>query len=189
MSTDFAAQRAIMVESQVRTQDVTDYAIQDAMRLVPRESLLPPQKAFQAYADAEASYAPGRWLLRPRDVAKLLQAIRPKAGERALAIAAPYAGAVMAAMGVDVARLDADDLTAPGGQYDIVVCEGVVTKAPASWCEALAIGGRLGCVERSGPIGRAALYLRSERDIGRRDLFDCAAPIMAGFEPKPAFTF
>jgi len=44
-------------------------------------------------------------------------------------------------------------------------------------------------VVRSGQIGRAELYLRSERDVGRRDLFDCAPPIMAGFEPKPAFTF
>ena len=53
MSTDFAAQRAIMVESQVRVNDVTDYAIQDAMRAVPREALLPAEKAYQAYADAE----------------------------------------------------------------------------------------------------------------------------------------
>jgi protein-L-isoaspartate(D-aspartate) O-methyltransferase len=36
----------------------------------------------------------------PRDVAKLLQAVRPYAGERALAIAAPYAAAIMARMGV-----------------------------------------------------------------------------------------
>src|SRR5205085_1833573 len=112
-----------------------------------------------------------------------------KAGETALAIAAPYAGAVMQAMGLTVSRLDEGDLTVVAGRYDIVVCEGAVTAAPASWCEALAIGGRLGCIERAGPIGRAVLYLRSERDVGRRDLFDCGAPIMAGFEPKPAFTF
>jgi protein-L-isoaspartate(D-aspartate) O-methyltransferase len=194
MSTDFAAQRAIMVESQVRTQDVTDYAIQDAMRTVAREALLPAQSAYLAYADAEAPYAPGRWMLRPMHVAKLLQAIRPLAGEQALAIAAPYAAAVMEAMGVAVTRQDAgglegSDQAAVNGQYAIVVCEGAVTKAPAAWTDALLVGGRLGCVERLGPIGRAVLYLRSERDVGRRDLFDCAPPIMAGFEPKPAFSF
>jgi protein-L-isoaspartate(D-aspartate) O-methyltransferase len=199
MSTDFAAQRAIMVESQVRVADVTDYAIQDAMRQVAREALLPPAKAYLAYADTEVEYAPGRWLLKPRDVAKLLQAVRPQAGERALAICAPYAAAVMAAMGLDVTRLDgtqpggadllSPDVSASGASYDVVVCEGAVTDAPAGWSAVLALGGRLGVVVRRGPVGRAELYLRSERDVGRRDLFDCAPPVMAGFEAKPAFTF
>jgi protein-L-isoaspartate(D-aspartate) O-methyltransferase len=199
MSTDFAAQRAIMVESQVRVNDVTDYAIQDAMRVVPREAALPPQKAYLAYADVEVEYAPGRWLLKPRDVSKLLQAVRPQAGERALAIAAPYAAAVLAQMGLAVTRLDDGDLAAApdakptgplaAGPYDVIVCEGAVARVPPAWCAALALGGRLGAVERQGPVGRAVLYIRSERDVGRRDLFDCGPPLMAGFEPKPAFTF
>jgi hypothetical protein len=66
-----------------------------------------------------------------------------------------------------------------------VVCEG----AAAAWCEVLAPRGRLGVVARKGPIGRAERYVRSDHDIGYRDLFDCAAPIMAGFEPQAAFTF
>ena len=197
MSTDFASQRAIMVESQVRVADVTDYAIQDAMRLVARETLLAPERAYLAYADTELEYAPGRWLLKPRDVAKLLQAVRPRSGERALAIAAPYAAAVMAAMGLQVSRLDDADLTQlgvaptdePGAGYDVVVCEGAVTHVPPGWSAVLAPGGRLGVVVRAGPVGHAELYLRSDHDIGRRDLFDCAAPIMAGFEPQAAFTF
>lgn len=189
MSIDFAGQRATMVESQVRVADVTDYAIQDAMRAVAREALLPAQKAYLAYADVEVPYAPGRWLLKPRDVAKLLQALRPRAGDTVLAIAAPYAAAVLAAMGLEVTRLDDGDLTAVSGTYDIVVCEGAVTSVPPSWPAALAPGGRLGVIVRSGPVGRAELYLRSERDVGGRDLFDCAAPVMAGFDPAPAFTF
>jgi protein-L-isoaspartate(D-aspartate) O-methyltransferase len=189
MSVDFASQRAIMVESQVRVADVTDYAIQDAMRVVEREKLLPPDKAYLAYADVEVEYAPGRWLLKARDVGRLLQALRPHAGERALAIAAPYAAAVMAAMGVVVTRLDDGDLTAPFGDYDLAVCEGAVAKVPPSWSAALAIGGRLALVECDGRIGRAELYVRSEHGVGRRDLFDCAPPLMAGFEPASAFSF
>ena len=189
MSTDFAAQRATMVESQVRVADVTDYALQDAMRIVPREALLPPDVAYLAYADVEVAYAPGLCLLKPRDVAKLLQAVRPQPGERALAIAAPYAAAVLAAMGLTVTRLDEGDLTALDDVWDVIVCEGAVSSVPAAWCASLHLFGRLAVVVRSGQIGRAELYLRSERDVGRRDLFDCAPPIMAGFEPKPAFTF
>jgi protein-L-isoaspartate(D-aspartate) O-methyltransferase len=189
MSIDFAAQRATMVESQVRVADVTDYAIQDAMRVTPREALLAPGKAYLAYADVEVEWAPGRWLLKPRDVAKLLQALRPHAGERALAIAAPYAAAVLEAMGLVVTRLDEGDLSAVVGDYDLIVCEGAVSKVPPAWAQALAIGGRMAAIERAGPIGRAELYVRSEGGVGRRDLFDCAPPLMAGFEPRPAFTF
>jgi protein-L-isoaspartate(D-aspartate) O-methyltransferase len=65
-----------MVESQMRVSDVTDLPLQDALRVVARENCIPADKAFLAYADAEVEYAPGRWLLRPRDVAKLLQALR-----------------------------------------------------------------------------------------------------------------
>jgi protein-L-isoaspartate(D-aspartate) O-methyltransferase len=189
MSVDFAAARSNMVESQVRVADVTDYAIQDAMRAAPRESLLAPDKGYIAYADTEAEYAPGRWLLKPRDVAKLLQAVRPQAGERALAIAAPYAAMVMEAMGLAVTRLDEGDLMSPPGGFGVVVCEGAVSSVPAAWPAALAPGGRLGVVERHGVIGRAMLYVRSEAGIGRRDLFDCATPMMAGFEPAPGFAF
>jgi len=189
MSVDFASQRAIMVESQVRVADVTDYAIQDAMRVVEREKLLPPAKAYLAYADVEVAYAPGRWLLKARDVAKLLQALKPRAGERALAIAAPYAAAVMEAMGLVVTRLDDGDLAAPTGDYDLAICEGAVTAVPPGWCAALKIGGRLAAIERAGQVGRAELYVRSEGGVGRRDLFDCVPPMMAGFEPAAAFTF
>jgi protein-L-isoaspartate(D-aspartate) O-methyltransferase len=190
MSVDFAAQRAIMVDGQVRTADVTDYRIQDAMRAVAREAALPADKAYLAYADVELQYAPGRWLLKPRDVGKLLQALKPRPGERALAIAAPYAAAVLEAIGLTAARLDGDDLGHPAGAYDLVICEGAVSRTPDAWLAVLAApGARLGAVERSGPVGRAVIYLRTESGVGRRDLFDCGPPIMAGFEPKAAFTF
>ncbi len=190
MSIDFAAQRATMVESQVRVADVTDSAIQDAMRAVAREALLPAERAYQAYADVEVAYAPGRWLLKPRDIAKLLQAIRAQPGEQALAIAAPYAAAVLERLGVKVTRLDEGDLLNPAGAFDIVVCEGAVAEVPAGWLAALkAPGGRLGVVVRQGPVGRAMLYVCAEGGAGARDLFDATPPIMAGFEARRAFAF
>ena len=75
-------------------------------------------------------------LSKPRDIAKLLQAVRPRAGERALAIAAPYAAAVMEAMGLAVERLDEGDITSPTDAYDVVVCEGAVALAPPGWTSA-----------------------------------------------------
>lgn len=185
---DYAAARLNMVESQVRTQDVTDVRIHDAMRVVPRETFLPDGKAHLAYTDIEPEYAPGRWLLKPRDVAKLLQALRPMPGDRVLAIGAPYAAAVIEALGATVTRVEPDAVL-PDGPFDIVVCEGAVARAPQTWTGVLAPNGRLGVVERDGPVGKACLYLRSEDGIGRRDLFDAFPPIMAGFEPSHGFAF
>src|ERR1700751_3831096 len=128
MSSDFAAARLNMVESQIRTADVTDLPLQDALRVVPRE------------------------------VGKLLQNLRPREGDKALAIAAPYAAAVLEKMGLQVTRLDGDDLTAvPGANYDVIICEGAVPRAPDSWTKALAQGGRLAVIERDGPVGRAVI--------------------------------
>jgi protein-L-isoaspartate(D-aspartate) O-methyltransferase len=189
MSADFAAQRATMVESQVRVADVTDYAIQDAMRLVERERVLAPDKAYLAYADVEVEYAPGRWLLKPRDMGKLLQALRPRRSETALAIAAPYAAAVLEAMGLAVTRIEATE-AAPVDGHDVVICEGAVSETPSGWCAAMAApNGRMGLVVRQGPVGRARLYVHSEDGVGWRDLFDCAPPIMTGFEARQAFAF
>lgn len=190
MSADFTTARANMVESQVRTADVTDLALTDAIRAAPRESLLPAAKAFAAYADTEVEYAPGRWLLRPRDISKLLQNLRPKAGERALAIAAPYAALVLEGMGLTVERLDDGDLgSVPGGGYDVIVCEGAVARVPQAWTAALKVGGRLGAVERTGPAGRAMIYVRADDGIGGRPVFDSAPPHLPGFEPAQGFAF
>jgi len=190
MTIDFAAQREAMVEGQVRTADVTDYQVQDAMRIVAREAVLPPERAYLAYADVEVEYAPGRWLLKPRDVGKLLQALRPRRGERALAISAPYAAAVMEQVGLVVTQCDAASESALSGAFDLVICEGAVSDPPAAWLGAMASpNGRLGVVVREGPVARARLYVPAESGAAFRDLFDCAPPLMAGFEPKRAFAF
>ncbi len=190
MSSDFAAARLNMVESQIRTADVTDLPLQDALRLVPRETLVPAGKGYLAYADANVEYAPGRWLLRPRDVGKLLQHLRPREGDKALAIAAPYAAAVLERMGLQVTRLDGEDLTAvPGGDYDVIICEGAVPSAPASWTKALTVGGRLAVIERDGPVGRAVIYVHAEDGVGRRAVFDATPPLLTGFAVEQGFAF
>ena len=185
---DLAAARENMVESQVRTQDVTDVRIHDAMRVIARESVVPPAKTYLAYADIEVEYAPGRWLLKPRDVAKLINEVRPVPGERALAIAAPYAAAVLEAMGLAVTPQE-DPTAAISGEYDVIVCEGAVGRAPQAWLTALAPGGRLGVVERDGPVGKASLYLKAEDGVGRRQLFDSTPPVLAGLEAQHGFAF
>ena len=190
MSADFTTARLNMVESQVRTQDVTEVTIHNAMRAVRREDLVPPAKAHAAYADTEVEYAPDRYLLKPRDVAKLLQAVRPQPFERALAIGAPYAAALLRHMGLEVERYDEGNLKSPPGSgYDVIICEGAVTQAPAAWIEALGPHGRLAVIERDGPVGKGVIYLRTAEGAGRRDLFDSTPPVLPGFERERRFAF
>lgn len=208
---DFHAARMNMVESQVRTNDVTDVEIQAAMRRVERERFCAPSRAFAAYAEVEPEITPGRYLMKPRDLGKLLQLARPRAGETALAIAAPYAAAVLALIGLKVTALEADakaaallapaleaygvdlvtgDLLRPAkSPVDLVICEAAVTRVPDAWLAALTDDGRVAAVERDGPVGRGRLLRRTAAGASRGVGFDATPPYLPGFEPQVVFQF
>ncbi|MCV0413344.1 MAG: protein-L-isoaspartate O-methyltransferase [Brevundimonas sp.] len=206
---DFTAARKAMVDSQVRVNDVTDRHIHAAMLTVQREAFCAPDRAFAAYADGAVEIAGERKLMPARDVAKLLQAAEAREGERALAIAAPYAGAVLARMGLKVTAQEADqavlDIVAPalaaegaetvlapldqpvGENWDLIVCEGAVVSAPEAWGAALRPGGRMVVVERRSAVGKAALYVKGREGLSRRELFDSAPAMLAALTPAPTF--
>lgn len=206
---DFAAARKVMVDSQVRVNDVTDRALQAALLETPRERFLPSDRAFSAYAEIQPEIANGRLLMLARDLSKLLMALGAKPGERALAIAGPYAGAVLARMGLKVTAQEADaavfevvgpvladegvqtvvaPLTAPSGDgYDIIVSECAVPGRPEAWLAALKVGGRLAVVERSSAAGKAVLYVRGDQGVSRRELFNAAPQVLAELQPEPTF--
>ena len=206
---DFAAARKVMVDSQIRVNDVTDRALQAALLGVERERFLPADCAWSAYAEIEPSIAGDRKLMMARDLSKLLLALDAREGETALAIAGPYAGAVLARLGLEVTAQEADEavfavtgavlaeegvktvvapLTTPSGQgYDVMISEAAVPGRPVAWLSALKVGGRLAVVERSGPVGKAVLYVRGEGGISRRELFNAAPPVLAELAPEPTF--
>ncbi len=206
---DYAAARKVMVDSQVRVNDVTDRTLQAALVAVPRERFCAPDQAFAAYGEVEVEIAAGRRLMQAREVSKLIQALDAREGERALAIAAPYAAAVLAAMKVSVTAQEAEQavldvvgpaladagvdvvaapLTQPAGSdWDMIVSEGAVSVRPTAWLAALRVGGRLAVVERSGPNGRAVLYVKGREGVSRRELFDAAPPVLAEMTPAPVF--
>jgi len=215
---DLARARDIMVESQVRTADVTDTRILAAMRHLPRERFAPAQKRALAYADLELEVAPGRTLLRPRDLAKLLQALAPQAHERALEIAGAtgYGAAVLAACCESVVTLDPDPDLSFGAQaafescgianvktvsqpaaegwsdeapYDLIVLNGAAEIVPDVWLEQLAPGGRLGVIVRHGAAGAARIYTRGEDAVAYRVAFDAFPPIAPGLVKPPSFAF
>ena len=206
---DYAAARKVMVDSQVRVNDVTDRALQAALLATPRERLCAPDQAYVAYAEVAPEITAGRRLMQAREIAKLLQAADAREGERALAIAAPFAAAVLARMGLSVTAQEASQavfdvagqalaesnvetvvapFTAPHGDgWDLIVSEMATPGRPDAWLAALRPGGRLVVVERSGPVGRAALYVRGREGYSRRELFDAAPQVLAELAPVPTF--
>ena len=84
---DLEDARRKMVASQVRPADVTDRRLQDAMLAIPRERFLPRSMAGSAYADMEVDLGEGRRFMRPRDFAKLVQALAVKSGDLVLDLA------------------------------------------------------------------------------------------------------
>jgi protein-L-isoaspartate(D-aspartate) O-methyltransferase len=206
---DFAAARKVMVDSQVRVNDVTDRDLQAAMGAVERERFCAAERAFAAYADIEPEITGDRQLMLPRDLAKLLQAVDARSGETALVMAGPYAAAVLARMGLTVTAQESDaavfevagaaladegvstvvaPLSEPQGEgYDLIVSEAAVPERPESWLAALRPGGRLAVVERAGPVGKAVLYVRGREGVSRRELFDAMPPVLAELIRTPAF--
>ena len=215
---DFAQARHLMVESQVRTSDVTDARILAAMRTLPRERFAPPAVRTLAYADIELSVGEGRTLLRPRDLAKLLQALAPQPHERGLEIAGAtaYGAAVLGACCAEVFSLDVDSTLSFAGRaalesagitnvktvstdlsagwadaapYNVIFLNGASEIVPDAWLRQLADGGRLGVIVRQGPAGRARIYTRSGDSIAYRIAFDAAPPVTPSLTQAPSFRF
>ena len=205
---DHAAARKVMVDSQVRVNDVTDRALQAALLDTPRERFCAEDQAFAAYAEVAPVIAGERRLMQAREIGKLLQACDAREGETALCIAAPYAAAVLARMGLTVTAQDTDEVFAvagagldaanvtrvaaplaqPVGQdWDLIVSEGAVAMRPTAWLQALKPGGRLAVVERPGRVGKAVLYVRGQGGFSRKELFDAAPSVLAELTPAPTF--
>ncbi len=75
----FSTARQKMVDGQVRTNDVTDIGILEAMLTVPRELFVPEAKRGLAYLDSDIDVSEGagaakRYLIKPAVTGKLLQA-------------------------------------------------------------------------------------------------------------------
>jgi protein-L-isoaspartate(D-aspartate) O-methyltransferase len=201
---DFQAARATMIESQVRTNDVSDLALQTAMRQVAREAFVSEHKRDFAYAEVTCPTPSGRELWKPRDFSKLAQAARALRGDRVLVIAGAggYSAAVFAAMGCIVTIHD--DVTChyagveaqvgalsepPTGPFDIIFVDGGVQTIPNSWGRSLVDGGRLCVVVLEGPTGTAQILTKSGSVLSPRIAFDAVVPKLLGFDAAPVFAF
>jgi protein-L-isoaspartate(D-aspartate) O-methyltransferase len=213
---DFNVAREKMVASQIRTSEVTDPLVVEVMGEVPREKFVPADKQGFAYLDEDLAIGNGRYLMEPMIVARLVQLADLEKSDSVLVIGASsgYLAAVSARMAASVIALECDpDLadraakTFAGlgvenvkvvvgnlqsgwtGPFDAIIVDGAVEEVPDEFRNQLKDGGRLVCVVRKGPVGRATLITRAGESYSSRQEFDAMTPCIPGFETQQKFVF
>jgi protein-L-isoaspartate(D-aspartate) O-methyltransferase len=213
---DFTARRTVMVDSQVRPSDVTKFPIIAAMLDVPRERFVPDALREAAYIGENLEIAPGRALLEPRTLAKMLDALDIQPSEMVLDVGAGlgYSAAVisrlaeavialeedeamaaeaeaaLSAVGADNAAVVAGSLAAGApkhGPYDAIVVEGAAEALPEALIKQLKEGGRIGCLFMEGALGVCRIGLKHAGKVTWRFAFNAAAPILPGFAADREF--
>lgn len=218
MTIDFARARANMVDGQIRTADVTNPPLLAAFLQVPREEFVPDNLKGLAYLDEELAIGGGRCLLAPAHLAKLIQAATVKPDDIVLDIGCGtgYSAAILSLLSASVVALEADaalvatagetlgrlgydnavtvegaleDGYAAEGPYDIILVPGACETVPETILKQLREGGRLIAVEGSGNSAMACMWVKDDGVVSRRRLFNCAIPLMPGFEKPAEFVF
>lgn len=215
---DFNQLRMRMVDSQVRTTDVTSLPLIDALLAIPREVFVPAARRELAYIDEDIEIAHGRFLMEPSPFARLVQLADIRAGDFVLDVGAGtgYSSAVISRLAGAVVALEENGALAVKAQetlsglgcdtvavvegelargypaeapYDVIVIEGAVQRVPEPLFDQLKEGGRLVVVEGYGNAGVARLYVRGGGVVSGRRAFNAAVKPLPGFHTEPAFEF
>lgn len=216
---DFQSARLNMVDSQVRPNKVTDFAVLDAMLAVPRERFVPEHLRGIAYVDEDVPLGGNRFLIEPMVFGRMLQlaAIGPEDVVLDVGCATGYASAVMSRIARSVVALEEDHALAQRAAsslkelgltnaslvegplaagypqrapYHVIVFGGAVAAIPPAISGQLAEGGRLIAVLKPGAgMGKAILMTRVEGVLISRVVFDAGTPMLPGFAPQPGFVF
>lgn len=216
---DYERARRNMVECQIRTNDVTDARILDAMTLVAREVFVPVTARALAYLDKHLPVGDGtprRHLIEPNVLARLIQAaeIGPDDVVLDVGCATGYSSAIIARLAGSVVGLESDLALATEarrllsevanvavvsgpleagyakeGPYDVILLEGAVEHIPSKLIEQMKVGSRIVAVLGEGRAARAVVGLKGATDLSFRSVFEAALPPLLAAKQEPSFEF
>ncbi len=216
---DFATVRQNMVESQIRTNKVTDIRVLDAMRDIPRESFVPAGLRDIAYIDEEIEIAKGRFLMEPMILARLMQTSMIEATDSVLVIGSStgYMAAIASKLASSVFAVESDEELAnraegllnemamdnvivhkgplalgcaKQGPFNVILIDGAVDEVPKEILDQLAETGRLlAVINQNERVGVATIFKKFNGHISQTNLFDAQVEDLAEFKKKPAFVF
>jgi protein-L-isoaspartate(D-aspartate) O-methyltransferase len=198
---DNLAARRQMVEQQIRTWEVLDPRVLDAILQVPREAFVPPEYREMAFADAPIPIGFGQSMLAPKLQGRILQALAPAPTDDVLEVGAGT-GYLTACLGLlahstrafeiraELAAIAQANLrTAPAakarveirdafgggelGEFDAIAVTGSMPVYDPRFERSLRLGGRLFAVVGSAPVMDAILVRRVDTtEWVRESLFE-----------------
>ncbi|MDE1158862.1 MAG: protein-L-isoaspartate O-methyltransferase [Neorhizobium sp.] len=215
---NFEALRITMVESQIRTTDVTSHSVLQAFLDVPREAFVPEASRSLAYRDTDIDVAPGRYLMAASPLAKLLQLASIKKTDKVLEIGAGtgYVTALLSRLASSVVAVESDaalvdrahaNLAALGAgnasvvageleaghaakaPYDVIFLDGSIEELPVALTKQLAEGGRLVAVVGYGNSARATVTVLEKGVLSEGLHFNASICPLPGFRKVKEFVF
>ncbi len=207
---DLASARENMVEQQLRTWEVLNERVLEVLEQLPREQFTPQRHRNLAYGDLQIPLGHGEVMLEPKVEGRLLQALDPQPGDRALEIGtgSGFLSACLARLCMHVTSVDIHaDFTETarqhldsqgvrnvhletgdaalgwddGRRYNVIAVTGSLPELHEGFHHSLTIGGRLFVIHGQPPIMEALLITRVEEDQWAvESLFDTSAPPLVG---------
>jgi protein-L-isoaspartate(D-aspartate) O-methyltransferase len=196
---DFATARRNMIESQVRTWEVLDDRVLQALDRVPRHEFVPQDSLEWAYIDYQVPIGIGEYMLSPTVEARLIQELRLNPDDKVLevgtgtgyvtALLAELAGEVWSVevtpgfkveaeqrlqrMGYSNVHVEVGDGSGGWerqGPYDAILVTGAMPELPEGFKEQLKEHGRIVCIlDGNPPIQEATRITKMSEGAFRED--------------------
>ncbi len=215
---DTRAARRQMVDQQIRTWDVLDARVLDALAAIPREAFAPAPYRAVAFADAPLPIGFGQTMLAPKLHGRILQALDVDPADSALEVGTgtgylaacltklaartksidihpqfiDQARATLAALPLAPVELEVRDAfsSVALGEYDVIALTGSMPRYDRRFERALAVGGRLFAVVGTAPVMEAMLVRRAGTDEWVREtLFETVIEPLIGAPAAEKFVF
>lgn len=210
--------RKQMVEQQIRTWEVLDERVLDAIRDVPREAFVPPAWRKLAFADISIPLGHGEVMMAPKVEGRLLQALELSDSDHVLeaGTGSGFLAACLAKLaksvtsleiraeftdrarqnlrdaGIENVRLETRDAMQldPTLRFDAIAVTGSLPVYDERFERALTVGGRLFVITGSLPVMEARRVMRvGDHEWTTDSLFETAMPPLANAPMPSGFVF
>jgi len=211
--------RTNMITQQLRTWEVLDEAVLNAVKTTPREAFVPSAYQKLAFADMNIPLAHNQVMLTPKEEARLLQALNLQTTDTVLEIGtgSGYMTALLARLAKQVYSIDifpdftqqaqiklaahninnVSLLTADAARgweqqspYDAIIITGALPFLPQNFRNNLKPGGRLVAILGQAPAMEATVIkYNAHSGWSEEKLFETVVPLLLNAEQLPAFTF
>jgi protein-L-isoaspartate(D-aspartate) O-methyltransferase len=215
---DTLAARQQMVDQQIRTWEVLDPRVLDALSTVPREAFVPPEYRELAFADSPIPVGFGQTMLAPKIQGRILQALGINAADSVLEIGAGtgYLSACLSLMArsthsIDIhpglieqaqvnvravpqanVQFEIRDAFSPAAydEYDVIAVTGSLPVYDTRFERSLRVGGRLFAIVGESPVMDAILVRRVDSNEWiRESLFETVVEPLINATQAQKFVF